>query len=342
VTPAGSPRVAIIGCGAIAERYHLPALVRQANVLGQVSLVDPDLARARALAASLPHVRIAESHEHVWDDIDAAIIATPPYLHCRIALPLLARGVHVLCEKPLAESTADAIAMVDQAARSGVWLCVNHVRRVFPALRRVKELLESGAIGDCIAIDHTEGVRFAWPGVSGWHFARRNGAGGVLLDQGAHVLDTICWWLGEKPAVITCSTDSFGGPEGVAALVLECGTCTIHVRLSWLSKLSNTYRLVGTRGAIEGVTSDWRRLTVTANHGRPHRFTASADRGNYFDFGKVVIDNFLDAIRGRAVPLVPAADVLPSIQLMEECYRCASRMPMPWVETLPALRVDAC
>jgi predicted dehydrogenase len=335
VKQSSSVRIAVIGCGAIAATYHLPALARHASLLKQVVLVDSDVSRARALAATLSGARVAESYERVWDDLDAAIIATPPWLHAQIAMPLLARGIHVLCEKPLAESAADARAMIEQAERSGAYLCVNHTRRAFPALRRVKELLDSGAIGECMAIEHTEGARFAWPSASGWHFARANGVKGVLFDQGAHVLDTICWWLGEKPAVVTCSTDSFGGPEGVASLVLERGACTIKVRLSWLSNLPNTYRIVGTRGAIVGAVFDWRRLTIT-DRGRRRHLKVGAGPSDYTEFGNLIIDNFLDAIRGRAAPLVRAAAALPSIELIEDCYRCASRMRMPWLEILPS------
>lgn len=341
VTSTSPLRVAVIGCGAIAEMYHLPALARRANRVKRVVLVDPDMARARALAAPFSEAQVAESHEHIWDDIDAAIIATPPWLHYRIAMPLLARGIHVLCEKPLAESAADARAMIDQAEQSGASLCVNHTRRAFPTLRRVKELLDSRAIGECTAIEHTEGARFAWPSASGWHFARANGAKGVLSDVGVHVLDTICWWLDGKPAVVSCSTDSFGGPEGVASLALEHRACTINVRLSWLSRLPNTYRIVGTRGVIEGAIFDWRRLTIATNGGRPRRLKVSSDGNDYLAFGNVIIDNFLDTIAGRAAPLAPATAVLPSLELIEECYRRASRMPMPWVEALPNLPIHA-
>jgi len=333
--------VAVVGCGAIAEKFHLPALARRAKRLKQVVLVDPDLSRAGTLAAALTRARVAASYEQVSDDIDAAIIATPPWLHSEIAMPLLARGIHVLCEKPLAESVADARAMIEQAERSGAYLCVNHNRRAFPALRRVKELLGSGAVGECMSVEYTEGARFSWPSASGWRFAPANGERGVLLDLGAHALDTICWWLGEKPAVVTCSTDSFGGPEGVASLVLKCGACTIKVRLSWLSKLSNTYRIVGTRGVIEGAIFDWRRLTTTCIRGRRRQLKVSSDRSDYV-IGNLIIDNFLDAITGRATPLVPAPTVLPSLELIEDCYRCASRIPMPWLEMLPSVEVPAC
>jgi predicted dehydrogenase len=336
--PRLSPlRVAMIGCGAIAETHHLPALERNAGPVGHIVLVDPDLRRAQTLASALSGVgtTIAASHEEVWDDIDAAIIATPPRLHAEIAMPLLARGVHVFCEKPLAESAADAITMIECAVQSRAWLCVNQTRRSYPALKRVKDLLALGTIGECLSIEHREGFRFAWPSVSGWHFAGGTSARGVLLDQGAHALDTICWWLGGKPRLVSCQTDSFGGPEGVANVTLERDRCAITIALSWLSTLSNTYRIVGTRGTIEGSTTDFCRFTLTDDRGRVQHIEAPPARCDYHDLFDLFIANFLDAAAGRAVPLVPGTASLPGIELMDECYRAASRLPMPWLDTLP-------
>jgi predicted dehydrogenase len=333
--PASPLRLAIIGCGAITEAYHLPALARHASLLQRLVLVDPDVTRARTLAGKYAVEDVAESHESILDRIDAAIVAAPPSLHARIAMPLLARGVHVLCEKPLAESSVDALAMTEQAERSRVCLCVNNTRRMFAPLIHAKQLLDSGVIGECVSIEYAEGSRFTWPTVSGFHFARTGAAKGVLLDQGAHVLDTICWWLGEKPAVVSCRTDSFGGPEGVALVVLRTAACTVNIKLSWLSTLSNSYRIVGRRGFIEGEIWDWRRLKIAADGARPRHLHVGST-SDYQDFGHHIIDNFLDAIQGRtATALITARAVLPSIRLLEECYRCATRLPMPWLETLP-------
>ena len=337
--PTPPLRVAIIGCGAIAETYHLPALARHTSVMERAVLIDPDIARARALAAGFPAVQVADSHEKVLERIDAAIIAAPPSLHHRIAMPLLARGIHVLCEKPLAESSVEATAMIDQADRTGACLCVNHTRRASAPLRHVKRLLESGAIGECVTIEYAEGSRFSWPTVTGFHFARTQGARGVLFDQGVHALDTISWWLGEKPTVVSCCTDSFGGPEGTASLVLQAGACTVSIKLSWLSQLSNTYRITGRRGIVEGEIFDWRRLKTAIDGGRPREVQVSST-ADYQVLGNLIIDNFLDTVQGRASALIPARAVLPSIQLIEECYGCATRMPMPWVETLPRVHVS--
>jgi predicted dehydrogenase len=336
-------RVAMIGCGAIAETYHLPALAQHAGRLRHVVLVDPDVRRAQALASRLSGVdaRVAENHGQVWDSIDAAIIATPPRLHAEIAMPLLARGVHVFCEKPLADSASDAIAMIERAAQSRACLCVNQTRRSYPALQQVRNLLRSGAIGECATIEHREGYRFAWPSVSGWHFARGISARGVLLDQGAHALDTMCWWLGEKPRVVSCRTDSYGGPEGVASVALRFKTCAITLSLSWLSQLSNTYRVVGTRGVIEGSTADFCRFTIADGLGRTRQVEAGPARCDYHDLFHLFLANFFDAVEGRAEPLVPGTAALPAIQLMDECYRSESRMAMPWIDTLPEFDAPA-
>ena len=80
---------------------------------------------------------------------------------------------------------------------------------------------------------------------------------------------------------------------------------------------------------------------MTDDHGRRRQLTVSSDRGDYLEFGNVIVDNFLKTIRGVAAPLVPAAAVLLSVELIEDCYRRATRMPMPWLETLPSLQIPA-
>src|SRR5437762_964633 len=94
------PRVALVGCGAIAEKYHLPALAKCREMLGGIVLVDRDLNRAAQLAESCDIADCFESVGEVADSIDAAIVAAPPALHHPICMDLLSRGVHIFCEKP--------------------------------------------------------------------------------------------------------------------------------------------------------------------------------------------------------------------------------------------------
>lgn len=96
-------------------------------------VVDPDLSRAGALAANLG-VKAAGSVDEILDDIDAAVIAAPSELHAEVGLRLIGAGKHVLIEKPLATTVADAERLVQAAADAGVTLTVGHVERFNPAV----------------------------------------------------------------------------------------------------------------------------------------------------------------------------------------------------------------
>jgi UDP-N-acetylglucosamine 3-dehydrogenase len=133
-------RVALVGCGTAAEYYHLPALMSEVGA-DALWFVDPDVERARELAASAgapPSHAVADASSAT---VDAAVVATPSHLHAEIASGLLESGVHVLCEKPLATPAADARRVADAATRSGNVLAVGHFRRFFATTPLVADLL---------------------------------------------------------------------------------------------------------------------------------------------------------------------------------------------------------
>lgn len=333
---SNAPRIAIIGCGAIAESYHLPAIAKHPSVLDRLVLVDTDEARAQEVASKFDvHNYVCDYHE-VLGQVDGAIVAVPHRLHYPISMDFLMKGVHVLCEKPLAESSLEAKELVAQAKKSGVTISVNNTRRLFPAYSRVKELILNQTIGDLVSIKYVDGEIFQWPTASGFYF-KKSSPTGVLLDRGAHGLDTICWWLGGKPKVVSSENDSFGGVEGVALLRLEHDGCSVKIKLSWLSKLQNTYRIVGELGMIEGGIEEWARVTIAYESGRTERIKLSSKERVYNDFGNKIVANFIDVVSKGARPLVPASEVILSIELIEECYRTARRFRMPWYEALEVL-----
>ena len=209
----------MIGCGAIAERYHLPGLARIPGVIQHVVLVDRSVERLRLIGDMFGITWQATDLSEVIDQIDGAIVAVPPALHHPICMKLLAHGVPVLCEKPLAESPEEGREMVAMAKARNAALCVNHTRRMLPAYAEIKRLLDSGAIGDVVDIRWEEGCEFDWPAATAFQF--RSGAAWCLLDTGIHSLDLICWWLGRKPEVLSSQTDSFGGPEALANIELQ-------------------------------------------------------------------------------------------------------------------------
>jgi predicted dehydrogenase len=330
----GNDGLAVIGCGAIARSFHLPVLARLHRAAERVILVDPDLARARALGAEFGLPRTATSHRDVLGEVAGAIILTPHHLHYPIAMDCVAAGVAVLVEKPLAESAAHARSLIDAARTTDTVVAVNNTRRLIPACQTIRELIRSGAVGTVRAMDFTEGDRFDWPSASGAMFGLRGSGKGVLLDVGAHVLDLACWWTDGKPTLERYQDDAAGGSEAVAAAWLRHGECAISVRLSWLSKLRNSYIIRGDQGTIEAGIYDWSRIRLSQPDGRTRTVAARPTVRSYESLARPLIDNFLRAIGGTEPPLIEGRHVLPSLELMEECYARRSRFDMPWQDTL--------
>ncbi len=328
------PTIALIGCGAITKSFHLPALARYAAVVERAILVDRDVGRARELAHQYGITRVAGECREILNTVDGVIVATPHHLHHTISLDCVRNGVHVLCEKPLAESVHEIQEILTEAGRAGVSVSVNNTRRLYPSSQKIPQLIAEGQIGRPISVEFLEGAEFDWPSASGFYFASNGMGRGVLLDKGAHVLDLVCWWLGGKPGIISYEDDSLGGAEAVAELSFEFGDCRGKVHLSWLSKLRNSFRIRGKSGSIEGGIYDWRSLTIRSNTGRKSIIRTDSEHRTLSDFGKTIIDNFLAIITEGAQPLVSALDVADSIALIEECYARRSRFAMPWHDTL--------
>jgi predicted dehydrogenase len=332
-SPANSPTIAIIGCGAIAESRYLPALIKHPSVSRNLILVDRNEARAQKLALEFDaRSCLVDYRDLLGGKADGVIIATPSHLHHPMAIDFLADGVHVLCEKPLADSAEKAREMVDQAQAIGVTLSANYQRRLYASYLKAKELLANGTLGEPLSIQYYEGEVFRWPTVSGFYFDTGISSRGVLLDRGAHVLDLICWWLGGKPKITSSQNDSFGGREAVAHVRFEYGQCLGEVKLSLLGKFPCVFRIKCERGTIEGDVFDFRNLTLITKSGQRERLKLNTREKYHSDFGDTVVTNFLDVITQGTRPLVSGADVLDSIEWIDECYQAASRFNMPWYE----------
>jgi len=326
----GSPRLALIGCGAIAERHHLPALREYPAVMKDLILVDRDGDRAHYLASRFGAKGALTDYRQALDDVDAVILTVPTNLHHPIAMECLSRGVHVLCEKPLAESASRAREMVEQASRTGAVLAANYLQRLWPQFAATRELLASGSLGQLLSIKYFVGETFDWPSVSGFYFNSATCAGGVLRDRGAHVFDHICWWLGAKPMLLSSLTDSFGGPEAVAEVCFTKGSCVGEVRLSWLSTFPCRFELQCESGTVKGEVYDFRSLLVQTGQRRERRIALPSGDRTKVDVGRRIVGDFINVISKGGSPLIAGRDVLDSVEFIDECYAAATRFGMPW------------
>jgi predicted dehydrogenase len=322
--------VALIGCGAIAESFHLPALLRRPGLARELILVDPNIERARQLGAPHGIDRTATDYKGLLGELRGAIIATPHALHYDIARTCVESGVHVLSEKPLTETGHEARELIAAADRTGAQVVVNNTRRLVPSFREIARRVRAGELGRITGLEYAEGDRFDWPAVSGSSFGRASGGRGVLFDIGAHVLDLVCWWLGERPRIERYRDDSLGGSEAVCCLEFSSGTCRGTVDLSWISKLDNEYAVHGELGSLGGSIYDWTSFWQSRPGGKRQRVSLPDRVSVYTDLSHVLLENFEAVMNGAAAPLISAADVLPSIEMIEAAYARRERFDMPW------------
>jgi predicted dehydrogenase len=328
-------RFAIIGCGAIAESFYIPVLSRDHAVCSELHLVDPNPDRLEDLGRRFRVASAGASLDAVLGGIDAAIIATPPDTHGVLAARLLAAGRHVLCEKPFTVLPEDAEALVAQADAARLVIATNNFRRGLATFERIAAIAHSGELGKLRRIAWAEGVKFNWPTRSGFYFTQKGQGGlpppGVLLDIGSHVVDLVCWWCGGLPVVAECRTDSLGGPDARARIVLDCGGTQARIDLSYYQRMSNSYTLDFERGAISGIANEGYRFRIARDGAAPVTAQFPAGRIGTFELATRILSRFVAATRGQGRPLVTGRDVLPSLHAIAEGYRIAQPFDEPWM-----------
>lgn len=190
-------RVGVVGAGL---RFTLMRAIidlpDSAYVL--VAVADPSAAARDAVSAERPEVALYADHrELVADpDVDAVFVLTPDFLHAEVGLASLNAGKATFIEKPLATSLEDADALIEAARRNDVLLYVGHNMRQMPLVEKMREVVESGLIGEPRAfwIRHFIG-RGGDYFFKDWH-AEKSRSGGLLVHKGSHDLDAMAHILG--------------------------------------------------------------------------------------------------------------------------------------------------
>ncbi len=321
-------RIGVIGCGAIAELYHLPALAAHSQTAALIALADPNPTRLAAMKQKFRAAHAVKDYRDLVGKVDAVIVATPPHLHYTAAKWFLDQGIHVLCEKPLTESISEARDLVEAGEKSGAKLAVNQTRRFFPTYQKIRELIATETLGKIESIKYHDGVQFNWPAASPHHF--QLGAKGAWSDTGVHLLDSVCYWLGAKPNLVRSQNDSFGGPEAMATVNLEHQGCEIEIKVSRLGKLMNGFQITGSLGSISAEAEDWDEFTVQFKDGRQKRYKCASNRLTYCDFAKPTIANLVQVVTGESEPFVSGRSTLATIELLEQAMNAAKRYPMTW------------
>jgi predicted dehydrogenase len=195
-------RYGIIGCGAIGQRRHIPEAA--ANPKSKVqALADPVLDRVQALGRQYQATPYTDYKQMLKDpEVDAVVVCGPNALHARQTIEALKAGKHVLCEKPMATTRADARKMIVTARKARRFLMIGLNQRLAPAHVRAKQILDAGAIGKLItfrtAFKHPGPEAWSVDGAKSWFFQKGSAAMGVTGDLGVHKADLMRWMIGQE------------------------------------------------------------------------------------------------------------------------------------------------
>jgi predicted dehydrogenase len=325
-------RVAVVGCGAVAENYHLPALLASPEV-EVVALVDSSIERAAALATRASTARTFSSPSELRGEIDLAIVAVPNALHERVAIELLASGVNVLVEKPMARTTVECDRMIAAAEAARVMLAVGHDFRFFPVARFARDWFAAAPLGPIRRIDIRQSAGNRWPSVVADVLLRTAG-GGALLTFGTHIVDLLCWWLGDLD-VVHYRDDALGGVEAEAECEFALASgATVHLALSRLRNMRDTFIVECARGTVEiGIHEPAVVRISLADAGSTlvgNVPDATFERAPLRTVFARQLDDVVGAIRGRRPPLVGAADGRRAVAIVEACYAARTPLRLPW------------
>jgi dTDP-4-amino-4,6-dideoxygalactose transaminase/predicted dehydrogenase len=201
-------RFGIIGFGIMGQEHA--RAIRSNALLKLAAVTDVQAKTGRQIAADL-NCKWFENAEEMMQsgDVDAVVIATPHWQHGELAIKALKAGLHVLCEKPLTVTVAQADEVLKVAEQSRGIFAVVHQKRFEPAYLYVKQLLDSGELGEMYRCSMIESAwrSEAYYRSSPWRGTWKGEGGGVLLNQAPHILDRYAWLCG-MPETVTARCDT--------------------------------------------------------------------------------------------------------------------------------------
>ncbi len=320
-------RIAIVGAGGI-SRLHLEGIRRHRDRVRTVALCDPD---PSALDARRREFDVAECCTGLDELIakvrpDAAIVCTPTHVRKDVVIPLIEAGIPVLCEKPFAETYAEAALMAQAAESTGTPLAVNqNFRRHFTfALGRA--ILKEGRLGEPL---HLVQVAHMLRRDAGWRLERRRY---VMSVMSIHWFDGYRYLLDDEPASVCCfgvnSPATEGGEDTAASVLLQFTKGTVVSLSESFSSFTRPY-LCSLDCEAGGLEMGYEKLIEFGADGSrsEHRNPCDKVQATY-----LVLEELLEATAKGRRPETSAADNLNSMRILEAAYRSLAENRMVRVE----------
>ena len=202
-------KVAVIGCGNIANAAHIPAYMKNSEVEIKY-FCDIILERAEKCVEKYGCGKaVADYHDFLNDpEIDAVSVCTHNDFHSIISIDFLRAGKHVMCEKPAARILSEALEMQKVAHETGKILNIGVVNRFNTYVMKIRELIESGELGEVYHVYASFRSHRSIPGIGGDFTIKAKAGGGALIDWGVHFIDLVLYCCGD-PKPLSASGEAF-------------------------------------------------------------------------------------------------------------------------------------
>jgi 1,5-anhydro-D-fructose reductase (1,5-anhydro-D-mannitol-forming) len=308
----------LVGASTIAREHMIDAL--RSTPGGQVAwLVSGDAARAAAVAAEFGIVRSTDDLAAMFADpaVNAIYISSTNEKHHAQALAAIAAGKHVLCEKPLAMTVAEAAGMVRAAEGAGVVFATNHHLRCAGSHRAIRDLLVTGRIGQVLSVRVHHAV-YLPPHLQGWRINDAAAGGGVIHDITVHDADTVRFLLGEDPVAIVAQAGASGMGNGVEDSVMSVWTMASGAMV--MAHESFTHRFAGSGIEVHGTEGSIFASGVMTQHpvGEITLATASGLEAVPFSGHSLyaqAVRQFAEAVAGQGRPAADGWDGVKSLEI---------------------------
>ncbi|MFE4707114.1 Gfo/Idh/MocA family protein [Peribacillus simplex] len=334
-------KMGIIGAGGIAQKRHIPAFQKFQDKVVLYAIQDIDEMKAREVAREFHIEKVFTNYEEMFAEVDAVTIATPNKFHAEISIAALQAGVHVLCEKPMAITTEECLAITEAANISGKVLSTAYHYRFMKEAQAAKKMIQAGEIGEPY-VARVQAIRRRK--VPGWGVftSKELQGGGSVIDYGCHLLDLALWLMDDpEPIEIVGSTYNyvskgvdqvnlwgnfdasvFEVDDHATAYIKFANGASLLFETSWAANIreeATVLSLSGTQGGLDVFPL----VLNQAKHGMLLNSEAVWMPGEDTpDLQQA--ENFINSCLGLAEPLVKPSEAMKVSKIIEAIYRSSA------------------
>ncbi|SDJ32744.1 Gfo/Idh/MocA family protein [Salimicrobium halophilum] len=331
-------KIGVIGTGGIAIQRHIPALRSLEDKVELVAVQDVNKERAEEVAGRFAIPEVCESPDELFGLVDAVIICTPNKFHENLSVHALNKGVHVLCEKPMAMNAVEASSMLEASEKNGRTLAIAYHYRHMEEGRMAKKVTEAGEVGKPLVARVQAMRRRKVPGWGVFTNKELQG-GGSLIDFGCHLLDLSLWLLG-NPKPVEVSAQTYNDLSRIPGQVNDWGTfdhetfevddhVTSYIRFenglslqfecSWAANIKEDHTTV-TLSGVDGGLSVFPFELYQTKHGAVWDASPVLKDEEEVEIGVKQLSNFIGSCLGEEELVVDPAEALRVTAIIDAMY----------------------